>query len=130
MKSGSPWRRVTNQEVGDGQTQATSIRVVTVSGSLQAVLNGVSSVLQQVMSHPRAAQLVELPFPFVPRLQAYAGASTSSALRAQSLCWCPGSKHVVRCSICVLTRAYSYQLGYLCVQATMRIRCQLSAAAH
>ena len=72
-------RRVTNQEVGDGQTQATSIRVVTVSGSLQAVLDGVSSVLQQVMSHPRAAQLVELPFPFVPRLQAYAGAPSSLA---------------------------------------------------
>ncbi len=76
-------RRVTNQEVGDGQTPATSIRVVTVGGSLQAVLDGVSGVLQQVMSQPRAAQLVELPFPFVPRLQAYAGASSSLAWNPQ-----------------------------------------------
>ena len=35
-----------------------------VSGVLQQVLAGISEVLQQVMSHPRAAQLVDLPFPF------------------------------------------------------------------
>ena len=85
MMTHSPSRRVTNQEVGDGQTPATSIRVVTVSGSLQAVLDGVSSVLQQVMSHPRAAQLVELPFPFVPRLQTYAGVSSSLIRNPQQL---------------------------------------------
>lgn len=76
------YHRITSQEVGEPANA--SMRIVTVAGVLHAVLGGVTDVLQQVMSHPRAAQLVELPFPFVPRLHSYAGAfplSRRNALR-------------------------------------------------
>ena len=75
-------------------------RIVTVSGVLFEVLAGVSEVLQQVMSHPRAAQLVDLPFPF-HSARGYAGALSRLLQPYNTVSQLPGC-----CSARSLTRLW------------------------